>query len=238
MSGCRNRTSCSGAPRAFTAVELLVVIAILAVLVALLFPMLNRMRASADVVRCASNLRQITLLMRLYAEGNDDRLPYQALGSDDWSGALAPMGRGQPVFICPADQNQRRDTFGVSVIRSYGVNNGPFGEFATGPVPLHAPWSANPSALPARLHQVPARIFIAGDNGGQFMQSAAWVGFAEAEALDGIAWGTHRIKTRRGDNYAFGDGHIEYRLKQELDQWLVDSDANSAGGPADSWKWR
>jgi hypothetical protein len=27
-------------------------------------------------------------------------------------------------------------------------------------------------------------------------------------------------------------------LKQELDQWVVDSDAESAGGPADPWKWR
>jgi type II secretory pathway pseudopilin PulG len=219
-------------------VELLVVIAILVLLVALLFPVLGRMRASADVVRCASNLRQIMVMMRVYTQANDGRLPYQALGSEDWSGALAPAGRGQPVFICPADQNQRRDTFGMREIRSYGVNNGPFGEFSSGAVPLHAPWPAKPDQLAAKLHRVPARILIVGDNGGQFTQSAAWVGFAEAEALDGIAWGTHRIKSRRGDNYAFSDGHVEYRLKEELDRWVVDSDADSAGGPGDSWKWR
>jgi type II secretory pathway pseudopilin PulG len=238
MLGCTNRTRGRGTLGAFTVVELLVVIAILVLLAAILLPVLSRTRASADVIRCASNLRQIILMTRVYAQVNDGRLPYQALGSEDWSGAVAPLGRGQPVFICPADQNQRRDTFGMSVIRSYGVNNGPFGEFAAGPVPLHAPWPAKPNALPARLDRVPARIFVVGDNGGQFMQSAAWVGFAEAEALDGIAWGTHRIKNRRGDNFAFGDGHVEYRLKEELDRWVVDSDAGSAGGPGDSWKWR
>ncbi len=178
------------------------------------------------------------MLLRVYSQSNDGRLPYQAQGTNDWSGVLAPAGRGQPVFICPADQNQRRDAFGMTVIRSYGVNNGPFGEFASGTIPLHAPWPVRADALPARLHQVPARIFIVGDNGGQFLQSAAWVGFAEAEALDGIAWGTHRIKSRRGDNYAFGDGHVEYQLKEELDRWVVDSDADSAGGPGDNWKWR
>jgi hypothetical protein len=238
MLGRTNRNRGRGVLNAFTVVELLVVIAIIIGLVALLFPVLSRTRASADQVRCASNLRQVMVLMRVYTQTNDGRLPYQALGIDDWSGALAPAGRGQPVFICPADQNQRRGTFGMSVIRSYGVNNGPFGEFASGPVPLHAPWPAKANQPAARLHQVPARIFILGDNGGQFDQSAAWVGFAEAEALDGFAWGTHRIKSRRGDNYAFGDSHVEYRLKEELDRWLVDSDANSAGGPADSWKWR
>jgi type II secretory pathway pseudopilin PulG len=233
-----NHTRGRRASSAFTVVELLVVIAILVLLVALLFPVLSRTRATADVVRCASNLRQVMMLMRVYTQTNDGRLPYQALSTDDWSGALAPIGRGQPVFVCPADENQRRDTFGMSVIRSYGVNNGPFGEFASGPVPLHAPWPATPGALAARLHQVPPRIFIVGDNGGQFTQSAAWVGFPEAEALDGIAWGTHRIKSRRGDNYAFADSHVEYRVKQELDQWVVDSDADSTGGPGDPWKWR
>jgi len=48
-------------------------------------------------------------------------------------------------------------------------------------------------------------------------QSAAYVGFAEAEGLDGVAWGTHRPKRGRGDNYGFVDGHVDYRLKSDLE---------------------
>ena len=92
-------------------------------------------------------------------------------------------------------------------------------------------------ALPGRIHKVRHHVFLVGDNGGQFEQSAAYVGIAEAEGLDGIAWGTHRIKNRRGDNYAFVDGHVEYRLKEELDL-LTDLAADPAGSPADPWKWR
>src|SRR5437762_2582910 len=115
-----------GARLAFSAVELLVVIAILGVLLALLFPMFGRVRASAKIVTCQSNIRQIMLLMRMYSQSNDGRLPPQAIGLDDWSGSLLRVAQGRPVFVCPEDDSPRRDILEATSIRSYGVNNGPF----------------------------------------------------------------------------------------------------------------
>ncbi len=62
-------------PLAFTLTELLVVIAIIAVLAALLLPALGRTKSKAQNAACLSNLRQLGIATRLYAEVHQERLP-------------------------------------------------------------------------------------------------------------------------------------------------------------------
>ena len=65
----------SSARNAFTLIELLVVIAIIALLAALLFPVLSAVRAKADSTKCATNLGQVGFAITAYCGENNGVLP-------------------------------------------------------------------------------------------------------------------------------------------------------------------
>jgi len=60
----------------FTLVELLVVISIIAMLAALLLPLLGRTKESGRATVCLSNLHQIGVALQLYVQDNANRLPF------------------------------------------------------------------------------------------------------------------------------------------------------------------
>lgn len=63
--------------RAFTLIELLVVIAIIGILASMLLPTLAGGLRKAKRIKCVSNLKQIGAGMIMFAQDNDDRLPWQ-----------------------------------------------------------------------------------------------------------------------------------------------------------------
>jgi prepilin-type N-terminal cleavage/methylation domain-containing protein/prepilin-type processing-associated H-X9-DG protein len=133
--------------RAFTLVELLVVIAIIAILSAMLLPVLNRGKLSAQRAQCESNLHQLGIATQLYWDDNGGScfLVGGAVTNNGqlwWFGWLGPGAEGHRPFdlsvgklflylngsdvrLCPSldSQSPHFKLKATNVVFSYGYNS-------------------------------------------------------------------------------------------------------------------
>ncbi|MFN3167633.1 MAG: DUF1559 domain-containing protein [Phycisphaeraceae bacterium] len=114
-------------PRAFTLIEMLVVISIIALLIAILLPVLGSMRQSAKFMQCINHIKQFSIAQHAYTRDYDGYVvhPNWGEGSDGWlyagpstggknlqqmleireNGFLWQyMNREGSVYRCPADE--------------------------------------------------------------------------------------------------------------------------------------
>jgi prepilin-type N-terminal cleavage/methylation domain-containing protein len=103
--------------RGFTLIELLVVISIIALLIALLLPVLGAAREHARRTQCRANNRSLVLALFTYAAENREYFPMHTTGGV--TTALLPflgmqesdLNGKSHVFICPSAVDKRPEDF-------------------------------------------------------------------------------------------------------------------------------
>jgi prepilin-type N-terminal cleavage/methylation domain-containing protein len=88
--------------RGVTLLEILVVVGIIALVAAIVLPVLSKARAASQKVTCLANLRSIGMAFHLYAEHNSMHLPDPTSTRISWEASLLPY-TSSSVFRCPSD---------------------------------------------------------------------------------------------------------------------------------------
>ncbi len=137
MKGGPGRVDTAATPRrAFTLIELLIVIAIIAVLAAILLPVLSKAKEQGRGTACLSNLRQIGVALQIYVQENDNRMPvmYDTLLTTNGTPVtnLAAIDLvltnhlGSPrILRCPSDDKSLFEKTGSSYSWNFLLNGQP-----------------------------------------------------------------------------------------------------------------
>ena len=217
--------------KGFTLIELLVVIAIIAILAAILFPVFAKAREKARTASCQSNLKQIVLAARMYAQDYDERWPLTDVvpglpqGAPHWTNVcwwrfyLQPYVKNWQVFVCPnsirsaADAADSTNQFHFNYGYTSALRNRADGDIR----------------FPAELIAYGDASHWDGDGCGGLSYAYASVNRRPSGnpcgASQSVNWVEQATRHNFGSNVAFADGHVKWvsarTLQGNMPAWVT-----------------
>jgi prepilin-type N-terminal cleavage/methylation domain-containing protein/prepilin-type processing-associated H-X9-DG protein len=247
---------------AFTLIELLVVIAIIAILAAILLPVLAKAKARAQSAYCLNNLKQLQLGWKSYETDNSGWFPvntsrvigglpesisnswvlgnaqYDTNTTDIAAGSLYPDVNSITVYHCPADRATVKGNASVTHMRSYSIDgwlgaNFNFGDGWIWPAPSNTGAYVYKTRDSALTWPGPADVFAFIDDNEQTIDDGIFV-IGDVEWYDCPA-----DRHNQGANLSFLDGHAEHHRwlsPKHATNWQRPTDPNVSGDAPDlSW---
>lgn len=215
--------------KGFTLIELLVVIAIIAILAAILFPIFARAKEKAKQTTCLSNLKQIGMCIKMYANDNNgrnvpgfDNYSYGPVTNDNdhrwWVDFLYKYNRNKRIYYCPSaltGQGTGINSTGYAINQSQfnngdnftqGMNSEPDSKFEdpSGTIIIMDGLLWAGVWKPTVKYNPDADVLQWGES---------WFGGGSTPNSKGIPWdATDRVITihMKGADYLFYDGHAQY----------------------------
>ena len=213
--------------RGFTIIELLVVVGIIAILTALLLPVVGRAKARARQTICLNNLRQINFGIRMYADDSGDKTPRpegtklnRLLSFTGYKNFIrsyvGPVAASSPkakLFACPADSFFYTRANGLIVAEAQPMHEQSFADFSS--------YGFNGGNLATNLNRLGVDLSqcgIAGRTISSISDPVTTVLVAEASTFEPWSW--HQPKRPLSQENAqfndarnivsFVDGHVSY----------------------------
>lgn len=201
-----------------------------------MLPALSRAKISARRVKCASNLHQLGVALRLYADDCQKYPSYQdtALRAGFWDFKLSNLAAGsQEVFLCPGNSSINRTVSSnwtprgpfnrIYANASYGYNTygqaeGPSSDGYTSRISLGLGWGIEyaPRLVAESIVVAPGDMIAIADC-GPFIDDDG-DGDVHPEALFLTLTGAYH---NHAANVVFCDAHVEYA---KTNRWLARGD--------------